>query len=359
MIILHYIPFINEKKKSYPAEYVESIIRATSRIAESHVVTEKELGEHFITFRNTFAKKLKELKPDIVHIHASWNFRAAYIEKMARRRGYFTIVSPHGGLSPEIMDLAFWKEKLPRIIGYQFLMTRKCRLVISVSNKEHQELSNLGWKRRIMLVSHPKFSNLSEEDLSSMIMEAYRKVIDTHYTERITNEEKEFVNACLRAATWQEKQYLEEINPIQVTQGMSFRRIYIYAHDNGVTQLLMQGAKVANINMPPRLDVSILPRFKQKAKRQGNYEKKCIKLCKTLHTILPGIDEQVTFTPMGDVSLHTLTQIYCNIRFCDFNEDMLVEELDKLHLTSFFAKMMTQFQSIYHLQTGFMPLINK
>lgn len=356
MKILHYIPEISEKKKSISQEYVEAVVRATSKVAESYIVTEKQLGDSFLSFRNAFAKKLKEIQPDIVHFHACWNFRAAYAHRMSRRRHFFTIVSPHGGLSDEIINLDFWKEKLPRIIAYQFWMLRKSRLVISISDKEHQELTQLGWRRRMMLIHHPSFHTISDDDLCEGIMQAYRKVIDTHYTERITKEEKDFVCQCLRAACWKENEYLPDFQPATVSPDLSFRRIYLYAHDNGVTTLLSTGAKLSGINLPPLLKVDELPRFKAKKKKMGNYEKDCKKLCSIIHTIIPQMQKDVIFTPHGEVSLATLTDIYNALRFNDYNEDFLAENIKKEGLSKFTKKLMKTYERIFQLQEGFRPI---
>lgn len=358
MKILHYIPETDKSQRSISYEYVEALVRATSRVAESHVVTDHDLGNSsFISFHFALSRKLKEINPDIVHIHASWNFRASYVEHIARHKGFFTIVSPHGGLSPEIMELAFWKEKLPRIIAYQFKMIRKNRLIIAVSEKEYNDLSSLGWKRRTALISHPMLNNIGDEELCKQIMESYRKVIDTHYMERITSEEMEFVHLCLRAATWREGHYLEPLEESKVSDSISFRRIFLYAYDNNVTASLIQGAKVLGITMPPQLNVTELPRFKQKKKKQHAREKNFIKFCTTLHPIMPQLPENVDFTPNGEVSLSTINDIYTSIRFFDHDESKINETIKNAGLTKFTKKLMGELHDIYNLQTGFMLIM--
>ena len=65
---------------------------------------------------------------------------------------------------------------------------------------------------------------------------------------------------------------------MELHKDLSFKRIFIYAHDNGVTALMMDGAEMAGISMPSLLDVNALPRFKQKF-HKDKYAKSFNKLC--------------------------------------------------------------------------------
>ena len=94
-------------------EYVNCLVRSTANVAESYVITQKDLGTGAIMVRARFLRKLKELQPDIIHVHAAWDSTAALIEHTARSHGFYTVVSVHGGLAPEVMELAFFKHKLP------------------------------------------------------------------------------------------------------------------------------------------------------------------------------------------------------------------------------------------------------
>lgn len=94
MKIIHYIPRTDATNAS-ATEYVSCLVRSTANVAESYVITQKELGTSAIMVRTRFLHKLKEIQPDIVHIHAAWDSNAAVVEHTARSHGFYTIVSVH------------------------------------------------------------------------------------------------------------------------------------------------------------------------------------------------------------------------------------------------------------------------
>lgn len=355
MTIIHYIPTMDLKKGIAP-HYVNSLVRATARVATSYVIEEKDLGTPLLDFTSNAVKQLKKHRPDIVHIHAAWDFRSALLGKIARRMGLFVVVSPHGGLSQVKMEQRFWKEKLPRILAYQFRMMRKSRLVITVSDKEKEELGRLGWKRRMITVPEPSVNNIGDDELCSMIMAAYRKVIDTHYLERITEDEIGFTIRCVREALRREGHFMQDDEPYTMPKDLSFRRIYIFAHDNGVTPLLLEGAKRLGIAVPQQLNIETLPRFTEKPKHQGSKEKSFRKFCEILQREIPDTANDKLFTPQGEISLLAFANAYCAIRFNDYDEEKFVSSINDARLEKYTSRMMYLFQELFNLEEGFMPI---
>lgn len=354
MTILHYIPAMNMKSKA--SLYVNSLVRSTERVASSHVIEEKDLGTPLLDFIHHGYKKLKECNPDIVHIHAAWNFRAALFARLARHLGYFVVVSPHGGVTHETITQNLWKEKLPRIIAFQFRMLRKSRLVIAVSQDEFDRLKRLGWKKRMILVPQSPTDNIGNDELCSQIMAAYRKVIDTHYLERITENEIGFTIRCVREALRRDGCFMQDDEPYEMPDGLSFRRIYIFAHDNSVTPLLLEGAKRLGFSMPSQLDVEVLPRFKEKQKRQTCKEKNFRKFCEILKKEIPDADNDVHLTPQGEISLIAFANVYCTMRFNDYDEEKLMANMKSARLEKYTAQMMYLFQQLFNMEEGFMPI---
>lgn len=360
MTILHYIPAMNITKGSAP-HYVNALVRSTARVASSYVIEEKDLGKSLLEFIHHAYKKLKEHRPDIVHVHASWNLRAAIFAELARRLGLFVVVSPHGGVVHEVLGQRFWKEKLPRILAYQFRMIRKSRLVVTVSEKEHEKLKRLGWKNRMILVPDPTLSSISDDELSSQIMAAYRKVIDTHYLERITENEIDFTIRCVKEALQRDGHFLTPGDPYELPEGLSFRRIYIFAHDNDVTPLLFEGAKRLGIPMPTHLNVAELPRFKEKAKRQSGREKSFSKFCNILKSEIPSAEteklfSEKLFTPQGEISLFAFANVYSAMRFNDYDEEQFMSRMKDARLDGYTSRLMGLFEEIFGLEEGFMPI---
>lgn len=355
MTILHYIPTMNITKGSAP-HYVNALVRSTARVASSYVIEEKDLGKPLLDFLHHAYKKLNEYRPDIVHVHASWNLRGAIFAELARHLGLFVVVSPHGGVTHETLGQRFWKEKLPRILAYQFRMIRKSRLVISVSETEQDKLKRIGWKNRTILVPNPYISSISDDELCEQIMAAYRKVIDTHYLERITENEIGFTIRCLKEALYREGYFLTPSEPYSPPEGLSFRRIYIFAHDNNVTPLLLEGAKRLGIPMPTHFNVAELPRFKEKPKRQSSKEKNFNKFCNILKSEIPSMEIEELFTPQGEISLLAFANVYSAMRFNDYDEEQFMTRVKEARLDRYTSRLMGLFEEIFELEEGFMPI---
>ena len=298
-------------------------------------------------------RQLKELQPDIIHVHAAWDSTAALIEHTARSHGFYTVVSVHGGPAPEVMELAFFKHKLPRIIGYQFQMVRNCSAIVAISDKDAQQVKQLGWKKRIVTIPHPSLQLTSDDETSELIMSIYRRILDTNYMDRITEEELSFINLCVKTALWPagslEK---KEVS----TEGLSFRRIYIYAFDNNITELLTKGATIFGVEMPPCPDVPAMARFKVKQKHNkeiNSYQK----LYEIISCIIPGAKIEIGRTPTGATTYRTLCDIFQTLRFHDYDEDNFAEQIKKKGISKFTARILYQMQEAFGLELGYMPIL--
>lgn len=373
MTIIHYIPSMDPKAGTAP-DYVECLIRATRNVAESHVITDSDLGDNVISISRNIKGIIRKYRPDIIHIHAAWSYKAALVERKANGMGVFTVLSVHGGLSPEVIDLDFWKEKLPRLLTYQFLMVRNCHALVAVSQDDYDSLKSLGWKKRIVSIPHPALFHKSDDETRDLLMGIYRKIIDTNYLLRITENEVLFVKKCVAVQIWNENrnfdittstvrcdkvtaQLIQEIKDIiESDKELSFKRIFIFAHDNGVTDLMMQGAKEAGISMPPLLDVSALPRFKQKA-RKDKYEKSFNKLCKIIMEVTDGKELFPAYTLAGGISFLTISQIFQRLRFSSYDEDRFSFLAEKAGISKFTARFLKSLSNVFYLEIGYMPIL--
>lgn len=121
-------------------EYVNRLASATEQVSTNHILTFKDLGDGVLSFRKNLTRQLHLVNPDIVHVHASWDFYSALVVMIARKLGFLVVVSPHGGLSPENMEVNFWKNRLPRLLAYQIRMIKRCHMVVVTSEEELKDL---------------------------------------------------------------------------------------------------------------------------------------------------------------------------------------------------------------------------
>lgn len=335
-------------------EFVKIIVRSTEQVTTSHIVTSSDLSRNIFLFRRDFIHQLELHNPDIVHIHAAWDFRAAIAERVARSHGFFTVVSPHGGLSPENMEINFWKDRLPKIILYQINMIRHCNMLVATSRKELQDLERLNWKRNIMLIPHPLTNEIGDEDTRALIMAAYRKVIDTQYRQRLTAEEEELVCQCLKASVLPPNGQTGAPTEIDITGNISYRRIFLYIFDQNVTKEFIAGAHALEINIPPTLDVPSIPRFHVKQKK----ESKKLRHIRTIASILSELTS-VTHEEIKAPDLKAYLTIYEMIRCHDYDEDEFVKQINKFGIKRFTRELMKQLNIMFKLEVGYMPVLPK
>lgn len=361
MTILHYIQSMALSTGIAP-EYVNSLVHSTMQVSTSHIITEKDINTSFFAFRKNFLHQLELINPDIVHIHGAWSAHTAWIEQLARSKGYFTVISPHGELSPTKMEQRFWRDRFPRILLYQLRMIRKSNMLVVTTREELEDMKRLNWKRNIALIPHPVLNGLSDDEMSELLSSAYRKVIDTNYRQRITSEEELMLNTCLMASVWpDDKELPDNIQPVDTT-GISFRRIYLYAHDDNVTDAFIKGAHRLGIEIPTPLDVDSIPRFKHTIKFSKMESRQFRRFAKILAEQLPEECKSI-ITSLQDianaaikrVTLKELLIVYQALRHCDYDEDMFNRSIKKNLLKRFYKRLMAKLQETFNLEEGYMP----
>ena len=375
MKILHYIrDFRNTSDDT--VQSVGRMFSATAKVAENHLLTvfrlpveiEQTLSSqygvvlHYIDaprrsnplsylFLGGKAKKImKLLAPDVVHIHASWDFCAAKVEKAARKRKIVTIVSPHGGLAPEIVNPDFWQYRLPRMLAYQNGMMRRSMAIMTLSEAERTDVKNQGLRAeaRIELLT----------DAAEQLMPLYRKSLDTAYASYMTEEEKGFVHDAVVAAV--SDTHVGAAGEM-LTQGLSFRRIFLYAWDEDVTDLLLQGAEKMQVQLPPQLNVEQLPRYRNKNSKQRGALIDVASKPRKIKISADHKEEFLAVTLIGKaqslgkkkLTLRHWTELYHLFRHIDFNEDDVAKELKRLGLKKTAKKIQKTLGKHYAMPRGY------
>lgn len=354
-----------------------SIVLSTSKVAETHLLTFSQLDEEKLqVLREQYGvtvhtlphdkrqmllrvyaegkkarKIIHEVSPDIVHVWGAWDMTAAIVESRARKEKVVTVVSPLRGLATVNINTSFWKEKLPRLLAYQAVMVRRSTAVLALDETERSEI------RSIKLKSHIEILPKEEAGLQHSIMAAYRKALDSSYQNYITEEEQAFVRNAVRIAVERDADGIE----LPDSQGLSFRRIYLYAYDEDVTELLLEGARRVERPMPPLLDVSKVQRYKnKKAKSRVSLSEVGAKMRKIaisadhekeirVVTMIAGAKKQT----MKRMTIRQWVELYDIFRNIDFDEDMVAIELQRQHLKHFTVKIQKRLREEYSLPQGY------
>ena len=381
MVILHYIPSLG-KKAGQTSTLVQRLHAALGNTVESHLFT----GE--ITIKE-FVQKLKDIKPDILHIHGCWDIHLAIAQLLAARQGCPVIISPHNALSPDTLETDFWTSRLPRIILYQCLAIRKAFVLHAATQQESADLKDLGWKKRIVFIPLDGL-NASDMQAAADVAEQfrilYRKVIDTRLRNTISDNERDILFTLIRQAVTPaidaapappvaavaapvppvffdqvEEQQEKQRQALAALSEHTWKNIQIYAIDHRADHLLFEGLKRIQYTIPVR--VTQLPSrytIKQTLQTKSHIpidtddtnERDIITAIAQLHHILCLKEAEETW-PSPTLLLATLDAI---LRYTDYDEESIMRQLQKKHLADTAARTMHILAALFSLSVGFMPL---
>ena len=370
MVILHYIPSLG-KKAGQTSTLVQRLHAALGNTVESHLFT----GE--ITIKE-FVQKLKDIKPDILHIHGCWDIHLAIAQLLASRQGCPVIISPHNALSPDTLETDFWTSRLPRIILYQFLAIRKAFVLHAATQQESADLKHPGWKKRIAFIPLDGL-NASDTQAAADVAEQfrilYRKVIDTRLRNTISDNERDILFTLIRQAVTpaidaasappvffdQVEEQEKQRQALAALSEHTWKNIQIYAIDHRADHLLFEGLKRIQYTIPVR--VTQLPsRYTIKQTLQtishipidtdDTNERDIITTIAQLHHILCLKEAEETWPS----PIHLLAKLYATLRYTDYDEENIMRQLQKKHLADTAARTMHILAALFSLSVGFMPL---
>lgn len=386
MHILHFISDFTDTTGAL-VPMVRRMLTATSRVTECHLLTcvplsadyvkvmeaECHIHVHFLHFgkgvnplshlsaRLAISRILKTVQPDVVHVHGSWDWHTAAVERAARSRRIVTIVSPHRGLSQELLNIDFWNHKLPRLLAYQVWMIRNCSAVVALNEKEAEGIRALNLKRRIEVLPPSADGIDGEEQLCKALLAAYSKSVDTAYAVNLTENERRLVQVAVAAAVVAPEEQPTERPSTESLDSVSYRRVFFYAHDEDVMQLFSDGCRKLGIPLPPIPDVAEIPRYHDRKAKSRGALKDCNVSVKGLRLPEGRIREREAVTMICKawaVSVPRLTlrhyaELYDMFRHSDFDEDMVQTELKRLRLRRFTKRLQRILARMYGIKSGY------
>ena len=167
MRVLHYIPSL-DRTSGGTSTYMQVLAKELGRIAEVHIITHG--SENPLTVENCtvhdvagysplngkFKREVEALfdaiRPDIVHVNCCWMPACAVVQRLAQRRGYKVVLTPHGMLEPWIVKRHYWTRKLPALMLYQKAAVQKADCLQATAESERENLLKLGYNRNIHVV---------------------------------------------------------------------------------------------------------------------------------------------------------------------------------------------------------------
>ena len=378
MRVLHYIP-----ERLLSSEEEGGFHGSTDLTREYLSVLTTGMGKgievQVTTTLSQFKQKVKEIQPDIVHIHACWNISAYRAQHWTMKQRVALVLSPHNGMQPWHIHHHFWLHKLPLLILYQRHAIKTADAIHVFSQSEHQRMKAIKWNTRLALVGNSTTDSRTQEwQMTSALEALYQKVIDSNSFRLMTEEEKTAESRMLHEAILKEEGLAvpEDHNEGKelALSASSLRKIFIHAHDEGILQEVKNGALLMQQNVE-ELDVEHLERFPQRIIKSADTleQEKVLPKSPLTKSTLSNLrqDEKPSETETRltvmliniqhelkhrKLSRAHLTTFYRLLRFGEYDEDKLLRMLKQLKLQKFTARLMQILHETYYLEEGYMPI---
>lgn len=147
---------------------MQVLARGLGEIAEVHIITHASVNPlvmenctvHYVhnyqplsySWNTSIAFLLDEIGPDIVHVNCCWLPACAAVQRIAQKRGFKVVLTPHGMLEPWIIKRHYWTRKVPALWLYQKTAVQRADCVQATAESERDNLLKLGYNSNIKVV---------------------------------------------------------------------------------------------------------------------------------------------------------------------------------------------------------------
>ena len=364
MRILHYINSL--KAGNLLSDYILQLTSEQKEYAEVKTLTSTD----------DFQKVAEEENPDIIHIHACWDYLAAKRAQWAVKKGYAVVLSTHWGLNEPIRSNEQRIRKFIKQMMYQQKTVHQVDAMLVTNEKERQMALTLGWQKRIDVIPNSLLnSSISASEMAEQTILYYNKVLDTRYQVAMSSMENDAVYSLLHVGLARETTHnllpsdqllnLRSLNPAQ------WRRILLYSDDENIREIIDDAISRLQLNAP-NIETSTIQRFALVLPKERNplNQKKIVgtkpltrqrlndninsdeTIVRTIAIMLANahqLDRKQT------LSMRHLADLYTMIKYNDYDEDRLAEVLRHMRIYRFSRRIIQLLVDKLHLEEGFRP----
>ncbi len=364
MRILHYINSL--KAGNLLSDYILQLTSEQKEYAEVKTLTSTD----------DFQKVAEKENPDIIHIHACWDYLAAKRAQWAVKKGYAVVLSTHWGLNEPIRSNEQRIRKFIKQMMYQQKTVHQVDAMLVTNEKERQMALTLGWQKRIDVIPNSLLnSTISASEMAEQTILYYNKVLDTRYQVAMSSMENDAVYSLLHVGLAQETSHnllpsdqllnLRSLNPAQ------WRRILLYSDDENIREIIDDAISRLQLNAP-NIETNTIQRFALVLPKERNpLNQKKIVGTKPLtrqrlndninsdETIVRTIAIMLANAHQLDrkqiLSMRHLADLYTMIKYNDYDEDRLAEVLRHMRIYRFSRRIIQLLVDKLHLEEGFRP----
>ncbi len=362
MRVLHFIPE-QKAQTGFLTEYLKMLNAALSTLAEVDSVSSL----------SQFKKKIQERRPDIVHIHACWNISGYRVQRLTARDHLPHLLSLHGMMQPWHLKDHFYLQKIPLLILGQHRAVKKANAIQVDGSMEMRRMTKIHWNERLGQIDNALITKtITQEEMARQMIALYQKVIDSNAFFLMNDDEKLAEQYLLQVGLSSTTVEEARTNIPQLSDA-SWRRICLHANDEGITDIIEEGAR--QLQMSPMVNIDHVVRFSPMLEKnnealssdkittknpltKASFEtirkdeeptEEEMTVCRTLMNLQHELNQKT-------LTRRHLVDLYQVLRYTDYDEDKVIRMLKHLKLLHFTESILQILHDKMGLQEGFMPL---
>lgn len=313
----------------------------------------------------------------LVHVFGAWNQHAALVLLKATRMHVPTVYTPLGGLQPWMMK----RHNHSWLGGLQRSMARQASAVHICGALESEMFDRLKWNTKTALIQNPVLtSQTSFEQMSREMLTLYRKVLDSNARLLLSEAACTTIGGLLQVGI--DKEVLKDKKRCQTLKSVAtgltdedWRRIFLYALDEQVTDIIQQGLARLQIAYP-QIDATAIDIFPTGSHYAEGHLNTATLLSKNI--VLKGklsdhIEKEETNERKMAIALLNyryeeerhkapllhLVDLYATIRFTPVDEDRMKAIVSALGIERYSERLMDVMHTVLGLTEGFMPILQR
>lgn len=401
MTILHFLQ--DKDPASLSCQFLSKVVAGAGNGSASHVILSttalpaalfhEDVRRYVLPMslkaRNRFKDLVRDIHPDVVHIHAINGISSWLISRWARAMRIPVVVSPYKKLMRWNLSHHYLLCRLPKLLLFERPMLRRASALHAITEQEGMSLitqslhplfsSSSPWQENICSIplnlSDEPFSNQHRIALSAHRL--YRKVADSNPfmlmsdTDRSTENLILSYGAAVSENIQQERISVSREQVLQCINSLSdeqWRIIQLHCHDQGVLPVLQTVARrlvplrqLLEVNSVERFHIEINnvyletanPHIKKASMGQlaDDYSrypvelKICVMMLNTKHLLFN-----------GQLSRRNLLDLYLTLSYERYNDYLLEEMLQELGMRKFCARILFVLHTSLGLLPGYMPM---
>lgn len=315
----------------------------------------QQLGDSCVV---AYSLSLHKVRPSLVHILGCGTAESLHFLTKAQNTGVPTLVSPLDSLND-------WNQR-PQVFGkgthtlpFQEELVKGASAIHVCNQIELETLRRLDWNPNLVLIPNPVITNtLTDKEFADKMSELYQKVLDSNPQMMMDATEQQTVFDLLNISV-DDIMLNDKENKARIIDNLdnlseeSWRHISLYAERMFVLEDIRKALRKLN-RMDPMPDLSQISHFTNNAQRPARLELPANTAPEDgLAQILLQVKSELRHhaTP-----LYHLIDLYQLFRYTDYDEDRLVQLLDKSKSLLMTRRLTWVLHETLKLTEGFMPL---